>query len=109
MPAGPRRVPPVEEVKQHPLETTPCRLAQLLPEARQPASLGKVRPSNLAHSDTLPSVTNHSERAQQARSPVAQASACPERSPRASCRPYPTKELHCLINTLHRRATDVGL
>src|SRR6516162_5104847 len=63
MPAGPRRVPPVEEVKQHPLETTPCRLAQLLPEARQPASLGKVRPSNLAHSDTLPSVTNHSERA----------------------------------------------
>src|SRR6516162_8265208 len=63
MPAGPRRVPPVEEVKQHPLETTPCRLAQLLPEARQLASLGTVRPSNLAHSDTLPSVTNHSERA----------------------------------------------
>src|SRR5690348_693598 len=66
MPTGPRRIPPVEVVKQHPLQTALCRLAQLLPEARQLASLGKVTPSNLAHPDTLPSVTHHSERAQKA-------------------------------------------
>ena len=39
------------------------RPAQSLPEARQLASLGYLIPSRCSHPDTLPSVTNHSERA----------------------------------------------
>src|SRR5260370_23383869 len=46
------------------LKSFSCRPAQTLSEARQLASLGKLIPSDLAHPDTLPSVTNHSERAQ---------------------------------------------
>src|SRR5260370_26712907 len=53
----------VEVVEQHPLKASLGRSAQLLPEARQLASLGKVPPSNFCHADTLPSVTNHFERA----------------------------------------------
>src|SRR4029077_18164670 len=54
----------IEEIKQHPLKPVLGGPATPLPEARQLASLGKVTPSNLWHADTLPSVTNHSERVQ---------------------------------------------
>jgi len=64
----------IEEIEQYPQQAPLCRFAQLLPEARQLASLGKVIPLNLAHSDTLVSVTNHSERAH---------------SPNASSWPFP--------------------
>jgi hypothetical protein len=64
MPAGARGVPPIEEIEKHPLKSRSRRSAQTLSEARQLARLGKLIPSDLAHPDTLPSVTNHSERAQ---------------------------------------------
>src|SRR5579864_1452854 len=63
VPAGARGVPSVEEVEKHPLKPCLCCPAYTLSEARQLARLGKLIPSNLAHPDTLPSVTNHSERA----------------------------------------------
>src|SRR5258706_149459 len=62
--AGPRRISPMEVIEQHPLQPPLRCPAQALPEARQLARLGKVTPSNLAHPDTLQSVTNHSGRAQ---------------------------------------------
>src|SRR5713226_6116909 len=64
VPAGARGVPSVEEVEKHPLKPCLCCPAYALSEARQLARLGKLIPSDLAHPDTLPSVTNHSERAQ---------------------------------------------
>src|SRR5712692_5640911 len=65
VPAGARGVPSVEEVEKHPLKPCLCCPAYPLSEARQLARLGKLIPSDLAHPDTLPSVTNHSERAQE--------------------------------------------
>src|SRR6266404_7732950 len=62
--AGPRRISSIEVIEQHPLQPPLRCPAQALPEARQLARLGKVTPSNLAHPDTLQSVTNHSGRAQ---------------------------------------------
>src|SRR5260370_41083832 len=64
VPASSRGVPPIEEIKEHPLKSRLCRPTQTLSEARQLARLGKLIPSDLAHPDTLPSVTNHSELAQ---------------------------------------------
>src|SRR5216683_7788725 len=64
VPAGARGVPSIEEVEKHPLKPCLCCPAYPLSEARQLARLGKLIPSDLAHPDTLPSVTNHSERAQ---------------------------------------------
>src|SRR5258708_39854733 len=64
VPAGACSVPSIEEIEKHPLKPRSCRAAQTLSEARQLARLGKLIPSDLAHPDTLPSVTNHSERAQ---------------------------------------------
>src|SRR5882724_4519305 len=64
--AGPRRISSIEVIEQHPLQPPLRCPAQALPEARQLARLGKVTPSNLAHPDTLQSVTNHSGRAQKA-------------------------------------------
>src|SRR5713101_8186662 len=63
MPAGARGVPSIEEIEKHPLKSRLCSPTQTLSEARQLARLGKLIPSDLAHPDTLPSVTNHSERA----------------------------------------------
>src|SRR5258708_37750212 len=63
VPAGACSVPSIEEIEKHPLKPRSCRAAQTLSEARQLARLGKLIPSDLAHPDTLPSVTNHSERA----------------------------------------------
>src|SRR5712692_4170220 len=63
VPAGACSVPSVEEVEKHPLKPCLCRPAYPLSEARQLARLGKLIPCDLAHPDTLPSVTNHSERA----------------------------------------------
>src|SRR6266478_3086447 len=62
--AGPRRIPAVEEIEQHPLKPRLRGPTQLLPEARQLAGLGNLNPPDYSHPDTLPSVTNHSERAQ---------------------------------------------
>src|SRR5258708_21813855 len=62
--AGPRRIPAVEEIEQHPLKPRLRGQTQLLPEARQLAGLGNLNPPDYSHPDTLPSVTNHSERAQ---------------------------------------------
>lgn len=64
MPARARGVPSIEEIKKHPLKSRSRCPTQTLSEARQLARLGKLIPSDLAHPDTLPSVTNHSERAQ---------------------------------------------
>src|SRR5713226_4622041 len=64
VPTGACSVPSIEEIEKHPLKSRSCRAAQTLSEARQLARLGKLIPSDLAHPDTLPSVTNHSERAQ---------------------------------------------
>ena len=64
MPAGARGASAIEVIKQHPLQPVLGRPIDLLPEARQLASLGKLPPPNVCHTDTLPSVTNHSERAQ---------------------------------------------
>src|SRR5580704_11420037 len=64
MPASACSVPPIEEIKKHPLKSRSRPAAQTLSEARQLARLGKLIPSDLAHPDTLQSVTNHSERAQ---------------------------------------------
>src|SRR6266702_5715571 len=61
--AGACGIPSVEVVEQYPLQASLCRSAYLLPEARQLASLGKITPLDFLHPDTLPSVTNHSERA----------------------------------------------
>src|SRR5712692_7894957 len=66
VPAGARGVPSIEEVEKHPLKPCLCCPAYPLSEARQLARLGKLIPSDLAHPDTLPSVTNHSERAHSA-------------------------------------------
>src|SRR5580704_2419121 len=63
MPASACSVPPIEEIKKHPLKSRSRPAAQTLSEARQLARLGKLIPSDLAHPDTLQSVTNHSERA----------------------------------------------
>ena len=62
VPESARGVPSVEEVEKHPLKPGLCGPAYTLSEARQLARLGKLIPSDLAHPDTLPSVTNHSER-----------------------------------------------
>src|ERR1700675_1209967 len=62
MPAGAWGVSAVEEIEEHPLKSRLRYAAQTLSEARQLARLGKLIPSDLAHPDTLPSVTNHSER-----------------------------------------------
>src|SRR5260221_10906288 len=70
VPAGSPHVPPIKGIEQHPLKPLPSRFANSLPEARQLASLGKLIPPNLVHPDTLPSVTNHSERAQESDRPV---------------------------------------
>src|SRR6266516_6683336 len=67
VPARACSVPSIEEIEKHPLKPRSCRAAQTLSEARQLARLGKLIPSDLAHPDTLPSVTNHSERAQEGR------------------------------------------
>src|SRR5437899_7466249 len=67
VPAGACGVSSVEEVEKHPLKPCLCGPAYTLSEARQLARLGKLIPSDLAHPDTLPSVTNHSERAHEAR------------------------------------------
>src|SRR5882757_6381189 len=64
VPTGSPHVPPIKGIEQHPLKPGLCAPAQPLPEARQLASLGKLIPSRCSHPDTLPSVTNHSERAQ---------------------------------------------
>src|SRR5260370_37798978 len=64
VPASAGSVPSIEEIEKHPLKPRSCRAAQTLSEARQLARLGKLIPSDLAHPDTLQSVTNHSERAQ---------------------------------------------
>src|SRR5882724_10289091 len=63
VPTGSPHVPPIKGIEQHPLKPGLCAPAQPLPEARQLASLGKLIPSRCSHPDTLPSVTNHSERA----------------------------------------------
>src|SRR5437667_6633718 len=63
-------IPSVEVVEQHPLQASLCRSAYLLPEARQLARLGKITPLDFLHPDTLPSVTNHSERAHLASGPL---------------------------------------
>src|SRR5437899_9831171 len=63
VPAGACGVSSVEEVEKHPLKPCLCGPAYTLSEAHQLARLGKLIPSDLAHPDTLPSVTNHSERA----------------------------------------------
>jgi hypothetical protein len=63
-----RRIATRKEVEQHPLQPLLGRFTYPLPEARQLASLGNFIPPNLVHPDTLPSVTNHSERAQSLRS-----------------------------------------
>src|SRR5258708_1009828 len=57
-------VPAIEEVEQHPLKPGLRCPTQALPEARQLAGLGNLHPPDCSHPDTLPSVTNHSERAQ---------------------------------------------
>src|SRR5882757_5438489 len=64
VPTGSPHVPPIKGIEQHPLKPGLCAPAQPLPEARQLASLGKLIPSRCSHPDTLPSDTNHSERAQ---------------------------------------------
>src|SRR5438094_6858767 len=69
VPARARDVPSVEEIKEHPLKSCSGRPAQTLSEARQLARLGKLIPSDLAHPDTLPSVTIHPERAQGPKGP----------------------------------------
>src|SRR5580704_8944272 len=58
MPASACSVPPIEEIKKHPLKSRSRPAAQTLSEARQLARLGKLIPSDLAHPDTLQSVTN---------------------------------------------------
>src|SRR5215472_16174314 len=62
MSAGACGAPTIEVIKQHPLQPVLGGPTALLPEARQLTSLGKLPPSNVWHADTLPSVTNHSER-----------------------------------------------
>lgn len=64
MPAGERCITAILEIVAHPLQAKLGGSAQLAPKARQLSLLGYVPPSNL-HSDTLPSVTNHSEREQE--------------------------------------------
>src|SRR5208282_5301545 len=59
--AGERRVAPVLEIVSHPLQPELARSAQLAPQARELSRLGYLPPSYL-HGNTLPSVTNHSER-----------------------------------------------
>src|SRR6202022_295161 len=56
----------MEVIEQHPWQPPLRCPAPTLPEARQLARLGKFTPSDFAHPDTLQSVTNHSERAQEA-------------------------------------------
>src|SRR5882762_1461839 len=50
VPTGPPHVPPIKGIEQHPLKPGLC------------ARLSRF-PSRCSHPDTLPSVTNHSERA----------------------------------------------
>src|SRR3974390_3641923 len=64
MPTGSHHVAAIEVVEQHPLQSPLCCLAQLLPEARQLASLGELIPPYLVPPDTLPSGPHHSERTQ---------------------------------------------
>ena len=70
MPACARGVAPVKETKKHPLKPRSRCSTQTLSEVRQLTRHGKLIPSDLAHPDTLPSVTNHSERAQWPSSPT---------------------------------------
>jgi len=64
VPASSPRVPTIEVVEKHPLKPRSSCPTQTLPEARQLARLGKLIPPDCSHPDTLPSVTNHSGRAQ---------------------------------------------
>jgi len=61
MAAGEGRIPPVLEIVAHPLQAKLRRSAQRVPKARELSRFGYLPPSDL-HPDTLPSVTNHSER-----------------------------------------------
>jgi len=63
MAASERSVATVSEIVGHPLHAELAGPAQLVPQARELSRLGHPSPSNL-YDDTLPSVTNHSEREQ---------------------------------------------
>jgi len=59
--AGERRIATVAKIVTHPGQPELASPAQLAPKARELSRFGYPSPSYL-HSDTLPSVTNHSER-----------------------------------------------
>jgi hypothetical protein len=60
--AGERRNASVLKIVSHPPQPKLACSAQLAPQARELSRLRYLSPSYL-HGDTLPSVTNHSERA----------------------------------------------
>src|SRR5271170_8171598 len=64
--AGERRNASVLEIVSHPSQPKLACAAQLAPQARELSRSGYLSPSYL-HGDTLPSVTNHSERAHSSR------------------------------------------